>query len=176
MVCVPADVCCPRTGVDHWDWEGTTMSQWSVQLVIGRLLTDGEFRRRFETGRAACLNGLRDRGVDLTDAEMVALVEVEPQVWSVMAARIDRRLQNITARETDSPDCRGGALTARELDVLEGVFEGLVNKQIAADLGVSEGAVKATLQHLFRKTHVRTRAQLVRVALEASLISTRTRR
>jgi FixJ family two-component response regulator len=42
------------------------------------------------------------------------------------------------------------------------------HKQIATDIGVSEGAVKATLQHLFRKTHVRTRAQLVRIVIEGS--------
>jgi DNA-binding NarL/FixJ family response regulator len=60
------------------------------------------------------------------------------------------------------------ALTERERHVLRGIFEGLTNKQIATDIGVSEGAVKATLQHLFRKTQVRTRAQLVRIVVEGS--------
>jgi len=60
-------------------------------------------------------------------------------------------------------------LTEREQDVLRGIFEGLTNKEIAGQLGVSEGAVKATLQQLFHKTRVRTRSQLVRIALEASL-------
>ena len=59
-------------------------------------------------------------------------------------------------------------LTEREQAVLQGVFEGLGNKEIGARLGVSDSAVKATLQQLFRKTHVRTRGQLVRVALEGS--------
>ena len=36
-------------------------------------------------------------------------------------------------------------------------------------LGVTDGAVKATLQQLFQKTGVRTRSQLVRIALEGSL-------
>lgn len=36
--------------------------------------------------------------------------------------------------------------------VLQGVFEGLANKEIAARLGVTEGVVKATLQQLFQKT------------------------
>jgi DNA-binding NarL/FixJ family response regulator len=57
-------------------------------------------------------------------------------------------------------------LTEREQQVLEGILEGLTNKKIATRLGVSEGAVKATLQRLFRKTRVRTRSQLVRVAME----------
>jgi DNA-binding NarL/FixJ family response regulator len=48
------------------------------------------------------------------------------------------------------------------------LFEGLTNKEIASQIGVSEGAVKATLQQLFQKTNVRTRSQLVRIALEGS--------
>ncbi|MGO9230158.1 MAG: LuxR C-terminal-related transcriptional regulator [Bryobacteraceae bacterium] len=64
-------------------------------------------------------------------------------------------------------------LTEREQEVLQGLFEGLTNKEIAAQLGVSESAVKATLQQLFQKTHVRTRSQLVRIALESSLGTTR---
>jgi DNA-binding NarL/FixJ family response regulator len=64
-------------------------------------------------------------------------------------------------------------LTEREQQVLRGIFEGLSNKEIAARLGVSESAVKATLQQLFQKTRVRTRSQLVRIALETSLGATR---
>ena len=60
-------------------------------------------------------------------------------------------------------------LTEREQQVLQGVFEGLANKEIAARLGVTESAVKAYLQQLFQKTQVRTRSQLVRIALEGSL-------
>lgn len=56
--------------------------------------------------------------------------------------------------------------TERERQVLSFVFEGLANKQIADRLGISESAVKASLQQLFAKTGVRTRSQLVRVALE----------
>jgi len=59
-------------------------------------------------------------------------------------------------------------LTEREDQVLRGVFEGLANKEIAAKIGVSENSVKATLQQLFQKTGVRTRSQLVRIALEGS--------
>ena len=53
--------------------------------------------------------------------------------------------------------------------MLQGVFEALANKQIAARLGVTEGAVMASLQQLFQKTQVRTRSRLVRIALEGSL-------
>jgi DNA-binding NarL/FixJ family response regulator len=57
-------------------------------------------------------------------------------------------------------------LTERESAVLKGVFEGLSNKEIGALLGISEASVKSALQQLFVKTGVRTRSQLVRVALE----------
>jgi DNA-binding NarL/FixJ family response regulator len=57
-------------------------------------------------------------------------------------------------------------LNQREQAVLKGVFEGLTNKEIAAQLEISESYVKAVLQQLFAKTGVRTRSQLVRVALE----------
>jgi DNA-binding NarL/FixJ family response regulator len=57
-------------------------------------------------------------------------------------------------------------LTQREQAVLKGVFEGLTNKEIGARLVISESSVKAVLQQLFEKTGVRTRSQLVRIALE----------
>ncbi len=61
---------------------------------------------------------------------------------------------------------RTQGLTQREQAVLKGVFEGLTNKEIGARLAISESSVKAVLQQLFEKTGVRTRSQLVRIALE----------
>jgi len=46
------------------------------------------------------------------------------------------------------------------------LVQGLANKEIAARMSISESSVKNALQQLFAKTDVRTRAQLVRVALE----------
>jgi DNA-binding NarL/FixJ family response regulator len=57
-------------------------------------------------------------------------------------------------------------LNLKERDVLRAVFEGLTNKEIGTKLGISEAYVKALLQQLFNKTGVRSRSQLVRVALE----------
>lgn len=59
------------------------------------------------------------------------------------------------------------AFNGREQAVLDQIFSGLTNKEIAAKLNISEGYVKAVLQQLFAKTGVRTRSQLVRIALEA---------
>lgn len=63
----------------------------------------------------------------------------------------------------DVPQVR---LTDRERLILRYLMEGLANKEMSARLGISESAVKAALQVLFNKTGVRTRSQLVRVALE----------
>ena len=57
-------------------------------------------------------------------------------------------------------------LADRDKVILRYVFQGLANKEIGARLDLSEGAVKACLRQLFQKLGVRTRAQLVKVALE----------
>lgn len=57
-------------------------------------------------------------------------------------------------------------LTSRDKAVWNGVVEGLTNKEIASRVHISEALVKVTLQHLFDKHGVRTRSQLVRIALE----------
>jgi PAS domain S-box-containing protein len=57
-------------------------------------------------------------------------------------------------------------LSPREMDVLRLLVQGLANKEIAARMEISESSVKNAMQQLFTKTKVRTRAQLVRVAVE----------
>jgi PAS domain S-box-containing protein len=57
-------------------------------------------------------------------------------------------------------------LSNRELDTLRFVVQGLSNKEIATRMEITESTVKNILQQLFGKVKVRTRSQLVRVALE----------
>jgi two-component system nitrate/nitrite response regulator NarL len=57
-------------------------------------------------------------------------------------------------------------LTDRDRKILRMVFQGMGNKEIGGKLDLSEGAVKAALRQLFHKLGVRTRAQMVKVALE----------
>jgi DNA-binding NarL/FixJ family response regulator len=57
-------------------------------------------------------------------------------------------------------------LTRRQATALRGIFDGLSNKEISDQMGLSESSVKAIIQELFLKAGVRTRGQLVRVALE----------
>ena len=82
-------------------------------------------------------------------------------------AWIDQRaLRALVGTGEPAPGPDRERLTQREREVLRGVFDGLANKEIAARLSLSESAVKAVLQQLFDKAGVRTRSQLVRVALE----------
>jgi DNA-binding NarL/FixJ family response regulator len=57
-------------------------------------------------------------------------------------------------------------LTPTQLKVLEGVHSGLLNKQIAYDLGIAEATVKAHMTALMRKLNVRNRTQ-VAIAAQA---------
>jgi DNA-binding NarL/FixJ family response regulator len=90
-------------------------------------------------------------------------------VRDVLAGKVwfDRELlQEAMSGTGDRQESKAERLTERERQVLSGVFEGLLNKEIAERIGVSESSVKATLQQLFSKTGVRTRSQLVRITLE----------
>jgi PAS domain S-box-containing protein len=87
------------------------------------------------------------------------------------------KLAAIIADVTEERSANGGSpaplddqertpLNSREIEVVRLVVQGLANKEIASRLDISESSVKNTLQQLFAKTEVRTRGQLVRVALE----------
>ena len=78
-------------------------------------------------------------------------------------------IADVTEEAPPGPTLNGHeqiSLNSRELEVLRLLVQGLANKEIATRMGISESAVKNTLQQLFAKTAVRTRSQLVRVALE----------
>ncbi|RXD03999.1 response regulator transcription factor [Sphingomonas sp. UV9] len=51
------------------------------------------------------------------------------------------------------------ALTPTQIRVLRGVHSGLLNKQIAFDLGIAEATVKVHMTALMRKLNVRNRTQ-----------------
>lgn len=74
--------------------------------------------------------------------------------------------QHYLQQLVQSADAAPTRFTERDKKILRFVVEGMANKEIAKELKVSESAVKSSLQQLFAKTGVRTRSQLVRVALE----------
>jgi hypothetical protein len=58
------------------------VAQKNVQLIIGRVLTDEEFRADFLERTDATLASLRDQGFELTNIEVDALTLYG---WSVVA-------------------------------------------------------------------------------------------
>ena len=62
------------------------------------------------------------------------------------------------------------SLTQREREVMALVVTGLLNKQVAAELGTSEATVKAHRAQLMQKMRVGSLAQLVRTAGRLSLL------
>lgn len=70
------------------------------------------------------------------------------------------------AKEDNDREVKARDVTERQRHVLRCILDGLTNKEIAVRLNSSETAVKASIQELFNKAGVRTRSQLVRVAIE----------
>ena len=127
-------------------------------LVVTAGLSDGESLDLLKRGVA---------GIFLKHSPPEMLAKA---IRTVMAgeAWLDQRYHKvlIEGSEPAAHEERAPHLSDRERDVLRAVFEGLTNKEVATRLQVSESSVKATLQQLFLKTGVRTRSQLVRIALD----------
>lgn len=69
------------------------------------------------------------------------------------------------------PGVEDGALTARELDVLALLKQGLTNKEIAEALVISENTVKRHLKAIFLKLDVNTRAAAVARGISLGLVN-----
>ena len=63
------------------------------------------------------------------------------------------------------------SLSERELEVLELVAQGKMNKVVASDLGISERTVEAHRSHMMQKLGIQTLAQLVRLKIDAENIA-----
>jgi two-component system, NarL family, nitrate/nitrite response regulator NarL len=126
-------------------------------LVVTAGVEDDEAARLIRTGVS---------GIFMKQNSAASLAQ---GIREVMGGKVwfdEEMLRNAMAGVSWRQQPQSQRFTARERQVLSFVFDGLANKQIAQRIGVSESAIKATLQQLFSKTGVRTRSQLVRIALE----------
>jgi DNA-binding NarL/FixJ family response regulator len=107
-------------------------------------------------------------GIFLKHSPPAQLIEAIEKVMSGEVSLDSKAVRSLIAGANSKSDEQRTAqpLSARERTVLKSVFEGLTNKEIAALLEISESSVKSVLQSLFDKTGVRSRSQLVRIALE----------
>jgi two-component system, NarL family, response regulator DevR len=131
-------------------------------LVLSSYADDAIIQACLEAGARGYLTKDSDHA-DLPNAiravargEAVLAPEITAQViqWS-------RR-----ARESEIGDC----LEMREIEVLNLVAEGMVNKRIAEKLFVSEATVKASLRGILRKLGVSRRWEAVAIGIEKGLI------
>jgi two-component system nitrate/nitrite response regulator NarL len=94
--------------------------------------------------------------------------DLQTSIHQVALGRVlidQKYLQNLVTASS-SPEEATPRFTERERSILRSLLQGLANKEIAAQLRVSESAVKSSLQLLFNKLGVRTRSQLVLIAIE----------
>ena len=131
---------------------------------------------------------LRDKGVTLPVIIMTGHGDVTLAVKAMKAGAIDfiekpfekatllgaieqgvKRLREVeTGRDlANEAKVRLGALTPRERDVLGGLAQGLPNKTIAYDLGISPRTVEIHRANLMTKLQVRSLSEALRIAFAA---------
>jgi len=126
-------------------------------LIVTAGISDNEARRLLRQGVS---------GIFLKGSKLEALA-ASIRTISNGGTSLDERFGNLVPDDGPGEAVGDGPqFNERQREVLRCVLEGLSNKVIAARLQISESYVKALVQVLFRKTGVRTRGQLVRVALE----------
>ena len=74
------------------------MSQKTIEIIFGKLATDEEFRRSFRADPASTLAELAGSGLDLTKAELSAMVQTDVTVFERLAEAIDPRLQKASLK------------------------------------------------------------------------------
>ena len=74
------------------------MALKTVQLIVGRLVTDEEYRLTFLRDPIGTLTMLRNQGVELTSGEIAALIRTDHTLWTDAAQRIDPHLQRSSLR------------------------------------------------------------------------------
>ena len=111
------------------------------------------------------------RGYLLKDMEPEQLVDaltavvdgetvVAPEMTSVLA-----KVVKGGAVESSQPG-RFSSLTPREFEILRHLAEGQSNKEIARDLGITDGTVKLHVRSILRKLQVRSRVEAAVIAVE----------
>jgi len=138
----------------------------STRVLMLSVHDDAEYVR--ESMRAGAHGYLRK---DSAPAELRAAVQAvfageaffSPGITSRLAAAV---AEAPTSEEGPAPD----VLTPREREVLVAVSQGLANKEIAAQMGISRRTVEAHRESITRKLGIRSVAGLTRYCLRHGLV------
>ncbi len=95
-----------------------------------------------------------------TPAEILESIELVARGGSPMSAIIARRVVESFHRAEDRSPGKE-ALTAREIEVLEGIARGQRIKEVAASLGVNTTTVQTYLRRIYEKLQVHSQAEAV---------------
>ena len=126
-------------------------------LILTNYDTDADILNAVEAGASGYL--LKDA----PPAELIAAARAAASGASALSPAVENRLN--ARRETV-----GGALSAREIEVLGLVSDGKSNRDIGRELFLSEATVKSHLVHIFTKLGVRSRTRAVAAARDAGTI------
>ncbi|MFD7558777.1 MULTISPECIES: response regulator [unclassified Streptomyces] len=127
-------------------------------LILTTYDTDVEIERAVEAGAIGYL--LKDT----TREQLVSAIRSAARGETVLAPRVAERLV-ARMRQPDPV-----VLTARELDVLSAVADGLSNSDIGKRLVIAEATVKTHLLRVFAKLDVSDRTHAVVTAMERGLL------
>jgi DNA-binding NarL/FixJ family response regulator len=111
---------------------------------------------------------------DAPPEELLAAIEVVARGDALIAPAVTRAVIEEFSRRSPSPKPPAPMLddlTARELEVLELLAQGLSNGEIAERLVVSGGTVKTHVAHVLAKLGLRDRVQAVILAYESGLVT-----
>jgi len=109
---------------------------------------------------------------DVTEDELLAAVRaVGEGLWVGAPSLVGDLIRMSGHRESSSDDSPIEPLTAREMEVIQLMAQGLANKQIALVLGISEHTVKFHLSSLYAKLGISSRTEAVKRGIELGLIS-----
>jgi predicted ATPase/DNA-binding CsgD family transcriptional regulator len=138
-----------------------------VAVLRERLAQAGNQKER---GLAAAYHDGRALSFDAVAAMALRLLEGAAQ--SLPSPEHPRRARQMAknAGEADVPQASENPLTAREVEVLRLVAQGLSSKLIARQLSIARGTVNYHLATVFNKLGVDTRAQAVAVATQRGLL------
>ena len=99
------------------------------------------------------------------------LTIIHPEIAEALFDPATYRLAAIEPRLENASDSRLEPLTARELEVLNQLANGITNKEIALALAISEHTAKFHISAILSKLNVASRTEAVTVGIRAGLVA-----